>query len=527
MTPFEWETAQTPWPLLEFAIPRIPRQHLCLVLAEILRTVGHPRERGPATLALSCSVASVREYCLGQADAVDVSLAARDAADVRRYADGLGPRGHELATIAHGVLLLTRVALAPMEPVLPPARWAKDRDPLGLAAKVKELLESAAHAVRLTRPEAASFETWAELVRDLVPFPSTANREWRCHRGFVFSGDTLLRFDGDELGAVVPAEALAKMHREDRLALDLACAAAPEETEDARETRDLLRSLGRDRPRIHPVTGRRWSPPLPGVPAIIDVSPGAGRRLNCQCERVPTPPPRTRAPALPPVAPVVRTSPAPAARPGLAPTVPATQPTAPPPPARTAWDWFLIGLVAVSLSAGVIALVLHWEMEGAWVAFVALCLPMGLQWALMETESRPPGVGDFLKGLGQAAFLFGILMLMLYMGGLKVANALGYEREESITSGLSYVRAELMELEFGEIPARFETNDPDEVREKLLTRQRHLEALTALPDGGLAALVLFSLSPLIAFFTLLLVAADEDRRIARVRKPSLPAAGTS
>lgn len=526
MTPLEWETAQTPWPLLEFAIPRIPRQHLCLVLAEILRTVGLPKERGPATLALSCSVASVREYCLDQADAVDVSLAARDAADVRRYAEGLGPRGHELATIAHGVLMLTRVALAPMEPVVAPARWAKDRDPLGLAAKVKELLESAAHAVRLTRPEAASFETWAELVRDLVPFPATANREWRCHRGFAFSGDTLLRFDGDELGAVVPAEALAKMHRADRLALDLACAAAPEETEeteDARETRDLFRSLDRSRPRIHPVTGRPWSPPVPGEPTIIDVSPGAGRRLNCQCERVPTPPPRTRAPALPPV---VRTSLAPAARPALAPTVPATQPSAQPPvPPRTAWDWFLIGLVAVSLSAGVVALVLHAEMDGAWVAFVALCLPMGLQ--LASADGRAPGVRAFLKGLGQTAFLFGILMLMLYLGGLKVANALGYEREESITRGLNHVRAELVELKFGEIPARFETSDPDEVREKLLTRQRHLEALTALPDAGLATLVLFSLSPLIAFFTLLLFAADEDRRTAQARKPSLPAAGTS
>lgn len=530
MTPLEWETAQTPWPLLEFAIPRIPRQHLCLVLAEILRTVGLPKERGPATLALSCAVVSVRAYCLDREDTVGVHLAARDAADVRRYAQNLGKRGHELATVAHGVLLLTRVALAPMEPVVAPAQWAKDRDPLGLAAKVKELLASAAHAVNLTRPEAACFETWADLVRELVPYPATADREWRSLPGFAFSGDTLLRFDGDELGAVIPADEVAGMRREERLALDLACAAATKATEDAREAREPFDSLRRSRGRIHPVTGRRWRPASPGEPAIIDVSPSAGRRLSCQGERLPAPPPATRTRPLPApgVPPVVKTSLAPKVPQPVVSPGPATQPSAQPPaPPRTAWDWFLIGLVAVSLSAGVIALVLHAEMDGAYVAFVALCLPMGLQWALMEAESRPPGVGDFLKGLGQTAFLFGTLMLMLYLGGLKVANALGYEREESITNGLSRVRLELVALEFGEIPARFETNDPDEVREKLLTRQRHLEALTALPDGGLATLVLFSLSPLIAFFTWLLVAADEERRIARVRKPSLPAPGTS
>ena len=225
MTPADWLSSEDPKELLRFAAPRVPREHLSLVLAELAEaTVYYWYVQYPGDWRPAWAVATLRAWCFGHASdeelrrARDAVLAAVELPDTDSLAD-------QAARAAASCVV--SCASVPLQRAMNKVGQRVDHDSMGLP----ELVARAAHSASLATQHGfdgqvasyrASHAHLAGLVRRLISFPSRSNLEWEATAGVAFAGEVMLRLDGRKIGDVVRREDFGRLSAERAVAFDAA-----------------------------------------------------------------------------------------------------------------------------------------------------------------------------------------------------------------------------------------------------------------------------------------------------------------
>jgi hypothetical protein len=232
----DWNNSTDSRALLRFAAPRIPRQHLGLVLAELAtKAWPHWNKLNPDDWRPAWCTASLRAWCMGELSieelrrANSAAYAARDeawrkyaAADADAYAAAAAASAAAYAADADAAAYAAAYAAAAAAYAADAAAAAADA-----AAYAADADASAAAYARWSQRWSEEFTKElarsAVLVRRLIPYPVESSKKWEVmgHNQRI-AGGAMLRLDG---WVLVDSVAAADFGKDARQAIEFDMAA--------------------------------------------------------------------------------------------------------------------------------------------------------------------------------------------------------------------------------------------------------------------------------------------------------------
>lgn len=200
----QWRSVTDGRELIRFAAPRIPPQHLGLVLASLAASSWSKfHQLAPEDLRPALAIGTLRAWCHGEATAKDLGLALEE---VRVVARSIDPRRDPAAK--HAVAAVWSALEAVLMSIQSGPRLAVKK----LANEVSRLVESVVCAevedantrgviTRETREQ--QLGATARLIRSQLPWPATPSSRWEASPGIAISGGAVLRIDNWEIGDAV------------------------------------------------------------------------------------------------------------------------------------------------------------------------------------------------------------------------------------------------------------------------------------------------------------------------------------
>lgn len=210
----QWHASTDARVVITHAINRIPRKHLCLVLAELAEQLWpYFHEKSPNDWRPAWCLATLRAWCFGEASLDDLRAA---QAEARKVSVRGGPGDNAFAALEALKAMLTTTSYGCLELEEDEDLYATGAiDIFCAVAAVKhhavtkaatEAFEFKAFAnfhnrtvacEQLTRPmDRQSFEELAVFLRARIAWPARASERWVVRRGTVKSGDSTLVVDG-------------------------------------------------------------------------------------------------------------------------------------------------------------------------------------------------------------------------------------------------------------------------------------------------------------------------------------------
>lgn len=508
VTPANWLSSSDARELLGFAAPRIPREHLSLVLAEMAEsTVYYWSVRYPLDWRLAWGVATLRAWCFGHASTEELKRARDLVLEAHRlpFSDShvdQGARAAATCVVGCTTVPLQRAANSIAQPV--------DLGFVGLPDLVADAAHHASLAVQHgfdgeASSYAASQVRLADLIRRLIPFPALANRQWVGSPGIAFAGEVILRIDGRKIGDVVRREEFNQLSGARAVAFDAAQQDAEPESPLQFSHREQVRLLA-EAP-VAP-TARRTGCVM--SPIMID-GVQVGTRISCyghpelqtapaasvkiKKDDEPRQPPRSIAPPLPEASATRRETRARASA-----TAPRPEPAR---PAVTTPDtkWapgsrWLTGILFTALAAMVFGPVQHGAISGESAiraGVLALSMAAGLWW-LIELAVEPKGKEEqewltlILAAFGLPAVLGSVVASVMGAGVRLGLDTIQYDS----ANGIARETASLLRA-----PQQVKFHRGQEAQALLRKREKRLAGLRPLPVTAEAALATFVLSPLL------------------------------
>lgn len=196
----DWARATDGRELIRFAAPRIPPQHLGLVLASLAASAWHhfhqfaPHEHRPAL-----GLGALRAWCVGEMTAAELRSVVDEVKQAARCT-------HRLDTpVPHNSVMAIWAALEAAV-AAHPGRTSSEASAVVEYVVCTHVEDANARGglTRATRDE--QLEALAKHIRRQVPWPAVASSRWECAPGVAFSGGAVLRLDGWEIGDAVTLE---------------------------------------------------------------------------------------------------------------------------------------------------------------------------------------------------------------------------------------------------------------------------------------------------------------------------------
>jgi hypothetical protein len=238
MTREEWERCTDPEALLRYAAPRLSRQHLCLVLCEVLQpTVARRVQAHPEEWTAAWALAVLRAWCL-------FLVSDRELREAQAEFDAFEFQPTVLDRCVEGAIA---AGLWPTSTIAHPYTWGLDVNPAAFIRRAAEVASLAASFEEPHPPDVAQrrsvLQRSAEIIRRLVPYPTTVDREWTNAPGIAWSGEFVLRIDGREVGDVVYRRDFASLSGDRAVAFDAAQRDGEPETELQVANRDFIERM--------------------------------------------------------------------------------------------------------------------------------------------------------------------------------------------------------------------------------------------------------------------------------------------
>lgn len=221
----QWAMAVDGRELLRFAAPRIPPQHLGLVLASLAASSWrHLHAFAPGDPRPALAIAALRAWCHGEATVAELASAIEGVKQTSRAIDQRSNPAPKHAVMAIWNALEAAISSAEGRSEIP-ARAA------GLVRAVSSVVESVVCAevedanargliTRATREQ--QLQSTATLIRRQLPWPAVASNRWEATPGLAVSGAAVLRLDGWEIGDAVTIEEFKTMSGPRAVAFDAA-----------------------------------------------------------------------------------------------------------------------------------------------------------------------------------------------------------------------------------------------------------------------------------------------------------------